>query len=373
MGRKIGMTKTAFLKKAKEIHGDNYDYSEVDIDATLEVPKHPPVKIRCKRHNYVFYETPPQHNLYRRYSYRKNASCVPICCHRGNDAIFLNGGYSAFLDKVEGLSQTMTRSQIAEKLNYRDQVPVKNPKTTSPSARTIYVTDPTLYQHITKCEKNTGRKIKLKTHASAFNSLYKGKSGLIKTNWGLSFFENGIEKERECKGCHLILPLDKFYKKSFASPYPRRECKKCWKINKIDAWHKNHPDYSKERRKKDPLYKLVCDLRSGVNRALSQCKLRGTDAVKQDKTLNLLGAPSWQHVFDHIESLFSSGMTWANHGRGDKKKEWHIDHIKPVDYFIKNMDFTLLEVQRECFNFLNLQPLWSTDNLKKSNRFLEGK
>ena len=65
-------------------------------------------------------------------------------------------------------------------------------------------------------------------------------------------------------------------------------------------------------------------------------------------------------------------MTWENHGGGHYgKREWHIDHIKPVDYFIKNMDFTLLEVQMECFNLLNLQPLWATDNLTKSNSFIE--
>jgi hypothetical protein len=368
-----GTSITAFLQKSRKVHGDTYDYSEVKIDPALALSKHPHVKIRCKRHNYVFYESPQKHNQYKRYSHRTNANKLPICCHRGNDTIFLNGGFSGFLDKVEELGKTMTRTQISKELNYRDRVYIENSKTTNPLSRKIYVTDPALYQHITKCEKNTGRKIKLKKHASSFDSLYEGKSGLIKTQWGLSFFDNGTETERECKSCHLILTLDKFYKKSFQNPYPRRECKKCWKINKIDIWRKDNPNYIKERRKKDPLFKLVGDLRSGVNRALSQCKAMGTNAVKQDKTLKLLGAESWRHVFDYIESLFSPGMTWQNHGRGNKKKEWHLDHIKPIDYFIKNKDFTLLEVQKECFNLLNLQPLWSTDNLRKSNRFLEVK
>ena len=45
--------------------------------------------------------------------------------------------------------------------------------------------------------------------------------------------------------------------------------------------------------------------------------------------------------------------------------KWHIDHIIPVDYYRKNFDFNDPEVQKKCFHFSNLQPLWQSDNIKK--------
>lgn len=46
-------------------------------------------------------------------------------------------------------------------------------------------------------------------------------------------------------------------------------------------------------------------------------------------------------------------MTWENQG------EWHIDHIKPL-----SKSETLEELYKRC-HYTNLQPLWSSDNIKK--------
>jgi hypothetical protein len=363
MARPIGITKAAFLQKAKEVHGDSYDYSEVEIDPTLRVLEHPPVKMRCKAHNYVFYEKPSTHTTIKRYSYRKAVLRRPPCCkyNKGQSIIFLHGGYSLFLDKIEELGKTMSRPQIALKLGYLKH----ENEVFDKSTRSI------LHKNIKKSEQNTGRKIKI-NHASSWASKYEGRNGWVKTQWGLSLFENGTEKKRECKSCHLIFKLDQFHMKSATEPIPRRECKKCWKENKIIPWRRDHPHYRSERMKIDPVFKLSSTLRTSVSNAIRTCKKNGVDVVKKDKTLNLLGAQSWRAVFNHFEALFTSGMTWQNHGRGDAgKKEWHIDHIIPIDYFIKNKDFTLLEVQKECFNISNLQPLWAAENLSKSNRIFE--
>jgi len=59
----------------------------------------------------------------------------------------------------------------------------------------------------------------------------------------------------------------------------------------------------------------------------------------------------------YLESLFTIGMTWDNHG------EWHIDHIIPVTSFD-------IDTHPSIINALsNLQPLWAIDNLKKSNKY----
>jgi hypothetical protein len=55
----------------------------------------------------------------------------------------------------------------------------------------------------------------------------------------------------------------------------------------------------------------------------------------------------------HIESLFTEGMSWDNHGK------WHIDHIKPVVSFDKDIHPSVVNA------LSNLQPLWAKDNRNK--------
>jgi hypothetical protein len=64
----------------------------------------------------------------------------------------------------------------------------------------------------------------------------------------------------------------------------------------------------------------------------------------------------------HLESKFLLGMTWEN------RHLWHIDHIIPCDAF----DLIDPGQQRACFHWTNLQPLWSSDNLSKSNKITIG-
>jgi len=61
----------------------------------------------------------------------------------------------------------------------------------------------------------------------------------------------------------------------------------------------------------------------------------------------------------HIESQFSEGMSWDNHG------EWHIDHIKPISSF----DLTQEAEQKKAFHYLNVQPLWAIDNMRKGSKW----
>jgi len=60
---------------------------------------------------------------------------------------------------------------------------------------------------------------------------------------------------------------------------------------------------------------------------------------------------------EHLQSQFTEGMSWGNHG------EWDIDHIRPVTNF--SLDTSVSEV---CA-LENLQPLWKVDNLVKGNKF----
>lgn len=64
-------------------------------------------------------------------------------------------------------------------------------------------------------------------------------------------------------------------------------------------------------------------------------------------------------VRNHIQSLFTAGMTWDNAGLYG----WHIDHIKAIATF----DLTILSERRKAFHYTNLQPLWAEDNMLKSD------
>ena len=128
------------------------------------------------------------------------------------------------------------------------------------------------------------------------------------------------------------------------------------------AWRDSYYKYLKSQKGKEmlkrsynkkmsnPSAKMAVNLRCRIADAFRAAKKQGFDAIKKTSTLNLLGAQSWEQIQYHIESQFLEGMFWENHG------EWHIDHHKPVDWFIKNKDLT--KEDQEIFNNFND---WITD------------
>jgi hypothetical protein len=90
-------------------------------------------------------------------------------------------------------------------------------------------------------------------------------------------------------------------------------------------------------------------------------KNQGISSEKRaESALNLVGC-SIEELKAYIEEQFTEGMSWENYG------EWHIDHIRPCASF----DMSNEVEQKECFHFLNLQPLWASENLRKGSRFSE--
>jgi len=121
---------------------------------------------------------------------------------------------------------------------------------------------------------------------------------------------------------------------------------------------KNHTIWCLNRRKTDIHYRTMDNLRSRINHAIKKA-----NAVKSAKTEELIGC-TVDYLHKHLEKQFKEGMSWNN------RKEWHIDHIIPVDYYIKNFDFTDFEVQKKCFHYTNMQPLWKIENIRKGNKIL---
>jgi hypothetical protein len=107
----------------------------------------------------------------------------------------------------------------------------------------------------------------------------------------------------------------------------------------------------RQRVKNDPQFHMAKRLRAGLNK-----KLRKYRVDKVDKTLNLLGCNT-EFFVKYLESKFEDGMSW------DNRHLWHIDHTIPCASF----DLIQEEEQRKCFHYTNLQPLWASDNMSKSD------
>ena len=107
--------------------------------------------------------------------------------------------------------------------------------------------------------------------------------------------------------------------------------------------------YERERRRSDPTFRLLHNLRERVRNVLKgNSKSAATEA--------LLGICA-DECRKYIEGLFTEGMSWDSN--------IHIDHIVPCASF----DLSDPEQQRRCFHYTNLQPLWGPDNLEKSAKW----
>lgn len=103
-----------------------------------------------------------------------------------------------------------------------------------------------------------------------------------------------------------------------------------------------------QRYHNDPITNLKHTLRVSLNRALQY----GT--TKNNKALKYLGC-TIDEFKEYIESKFQEGMSWC------ERDKWHIDHIIPLT---KIKDGYTPE---QLCHYTNLRPLWSTDNLSKSD------
>lgn len=115
-------------------------------------------------------------------------------------------------------------------------------------------------------------------------------------------------------------------------------------------------EYTRNRRREIPRERILNALRCRLSSAV-----RRLGAKKCRRTAELLGC-SIEDLKEHLKSQFAPGMDWSNFGRKKGIQCWEIDHIIPCASF----DLTDPEQQKRCFHFTNLQPLWATENRKKS-------
>lgn len=142
-------------------------------------------------------------------------------------------------------------------------------------------------------------------------------------------------------------------RKNAAKPENRAR-KHAWYVRNKQKHLEANRNRSRLRAQADPAYRLVMRLRTRIYNAL-----RGR-CPKADRSFSLLGTDR-KGLLQHLERLFKPGMTWENYGYNG----WHVDHIRPCASF----DLTDPEQQAQCFHYTNLQPLWASENLRKSRKW----
>jgi len=172
------------------------------------------------------------------------------------------------------------------------------------------------------------------------------------------FFTDNQKSDKlssRCKLCYKIHynSISKNYYKTHRNE--RREYRKEYYKKNKDKLNKYSVQYNKDRFENDFEFKLKQNLRNRIRKAI-----KNGFGQKAHQSKELLGC-DWETVRHHIESQFTEGMSWENHGIGG----WHIDHIKPCASF----DLSDPEEQKKCFHYTNLQPLWAEDNISKSDTY----
>lgn len=107
--------------------------------------------------------------------------------------------------------------------------------------------------------------------------------------------------------------------------------------------------WAKSKRLSDSTYLIKGRVRARLSNAFKRLE-RG----KGKPTQAIIGC-DWATLKSHIESKFTDGMSW------DNRSQWHIDHIVPL-----SSASTEEELMNLC-HYMNLQPLWALDNIRKSS------
>lgn len=114
-----------------------------------------------------------------------------------------------------------------------------------------------------------------------------------------------------------------------------------WKANNKDAVRKSEAKWRRKTKSK-----AIVFMRDSLRRVLK--------IEKNGRTEDILGYTR-SDLVSHIESQFTKGMSWENHG------EWHIDHVTSISEMLDSG----ITCPREINCLSNLMPIWAEENRKK--------
>jgi len=135
-----------------------------------------------------------------------------------------------------------------------------------------------------------------------------------------------------------------------------KEYQKKWREENQDKLRKTKRDYERNRKARDPLYKLISNFRTAIYTVLKE-----SNVDKYGHYFDILQYTP-EELINHLEKQFTDTMSWDNYGI------WHVDHKLPITSFdIQEMGD---EEFMRCWSLNNLQPMWGEENIRKSNKLL---
>lgn len=136
----------------------------------------------------------------------------------------------------------------------------------------------------------------------------------------------------------------------------RKEYLKEYREKKTDDIRKTKRDYERNRKSRDPLYRLISNFRTAIYQVLKENRVD-----KNQSYFNVLRYTP-EELINHLEKQFSDGMSWENYGK------WHVDHKLPITSF--NIQEMGDDEFMKCWSLDNLQPMWGRENIQKSNKIV---
>lgn len=196
---------------------------------------------------------------------------------------------------------------------------------------------------------------------------------------GNAYFRDNLKDQlRVCRYCGNILPFDCFdtVKKNLKR-YSAAKCKSCRSShdrqtykNKSEeekaAFRKQCRDWRLKNKQRVKEYSKTpkTRMRRAVRKRLKDFMRTKPNNYNREVGVTNAELTAW------IESLWKEGMSWQNYGvgeNGDHEGAWHVDHKIPLAKW--ETHGKMLEGYFEGMSpnhYLNLQPLWSWENMKKA-------
>ena len=152
-----------------------------------------------------------------------------------------------------------------------------------------------------------------------------------------------IKDKKVCFRCKVEKNVSEYHKNRYQKHGIDHECKDCK--------NKNNLDYIIARRRYDPEFKLLTNLRCRLWQVLKY-------KSKSQTTRQLLGVDFITFI-KWIKFQFEEGMTMRNDG-----PVWHHDHVLPLS------SFNLLDEEelQKATNWMNIRPMIAVKNIQKSNK-----
>ncbi len=113
--------------------------------------------------------------------------------------------------------------------------------------------------------------------------------------------------------------------------------------------HRNHAREYMREKYKNPDQKVKLFLGASIRKLINS---------KNKKSSESIMGYSRHDLVKHLERQFLKGMSWDNYGK------WHIDHITPVSWFVKNGIADPMIVN----SLPNLRPIWASENMRKGDK-----